>query len=89
MMRGTKVKPGTMVKLADNLPEDPMYKLDPWEDYYYLRDPKTFKILRNVWIKTGEICIVIDSESDFTDLLIITPRGHIGWIGKEKMEVVK
>ena len=88
-MRGTRVKPGTMVKLADNLPDDPMYNLHPWEDYYYLRDPTSLKILRNVLVKTGEICIVVNSESDFTGLLIVTPRGHLGWISKEKMEVIK
>jgi len=85
----TKVKPGTMVKLIDDLPDDPMYNADPWEDYYYLRDPKSLKILHDVWIKTGDVCIVMDSNSDFAGVVVFTPRGHLGWISKEKMEVVK
>jgi hypothetical protein len=89
MKSGTKVKPGTMVKLIDELPEDPMYNSNPWEDYYYLRDPNSLKVLHSVWIKTGEICIVVDSDSSFTGLVVATPRGHLGWIGKEKMEIVK
>lgn len=85
----TKVKPGTMVKLIDDLSVDPMYNVSPWEDYYYLRDPKSLKILHSVWIKTGEVCIVVDSDSDFTGVVVFTPRGHLGWISKEKMEIVK
>jgi hypothetical protein len=89
MKSGTKVKPGTMVKLIDDLSVDPMYNMSPWEDYYYLRDPKSLKILYSVWIKTGEVCIVVDSDSDFTGVVVFTPRGHLGWINKEKMEIVK
>lgn len=85
----TKVKPGTMVKLVESLSDDPMYNQYPWEDYYYLRDPKSLKILHNVWIKTGEVCIVVESDSDFIGVVVFTPRGHLGWIGKEKMEVIK
>ncbi len=76
-----------MVKIIDDLPDDPKYQLDLLRyDFYFLRDPKQFSIL-NVWIKQGEICIVVDQ--DFFGVVVLTPRGHIGWIGKEKMEILK
>jgi hypothetical protein len=66
-----------------------MYNAGPWEDYYYLRDPRSLKILHNVWIKTGEICIVLETLANSTGISVVTPRGHVGWIGKEKLEIIK
>lgn len=87
MKRGTNVKPGTLVKLIDGLSDDPMYQTQDWEDYYYLRDPASLKVSNRSWVKTGEVNIVI--ESDHSGLVICNTRGQIGWIGKEKMEVIK
>jgi len=84
---GTRVKSGVLVKLVDGLTDDPMYQLNMWEDYFYLRDPFSLKISNRSWIKTGEICIVI--RSDHSGLVVCNPRGELGWIGKEKMEVIK
>jgi len=85
--KGTSVKPGTLVKLIDGLPDDPMYQTQDWEDYYYLRDPTSLKISDRSWVKTGEINIVI--ESNYSGLVICNARGQVGWIGKNKMEVIK
>ena len=87
MRNETKVKSGTLVKLINNSTNDPMYQLELWEDYYFLRDPRSMKILNETWIKESDLCIVVGS--DHTGLIITTPRGQTGWIGKDKMEVVK
>lgn len=87
MKSGTKIKPGTLVKLIDEMPGDPMYQTNMWEDYYYLRDAASFKMSRSAWIKTGEVSLVIGS--DHSGIIICNPRGQVGWISKEKMEVVK
>jgi hypothetical protein len=87
MLKSTKVKLGAMVTLAKGLPDDPMYQTSLWEaDLHFLRDPFTLKI-SNVWIEQNDLCIVVGQDaSGFT---ILTPRGCVGWIGKERMEVIK
>jgi len=87
MLKGTKVKQGCLVTIAKDLNDDPKYQISIWEqDYHFLRDPFSLKI-SNVWIKQGDICMVI--EQDYSGITVLTPRGHIGWIGKERMEVIK
>jgi len=87
MLRRTKVKIGSMVVLAKGLPDDPMYQTSLWEtDLHFLRDPFTLKI-SGVWIEQRDICIVIDRIG--TGFVLLTPRGEIGWIGKERMEIVR
>ena len=87
MLKKTKVKKGVLVSLAKNLPDDPMYQTSLWEtDLHFLRDPFTLKI-SGVWIDKGDVCIVI--EQDSSGVIILTPRGEIGWIGKERMEIVR
>ena len=90
MKRWTKVKKGTLIKLIDDLSDDPAYKnqLKFWEneDAHFLRDPDTHKII-NVWIMQGEVCIVLDQ--DRFGLKILTPRKQVGWIGKERVEVIR
>jgi len=83
----TKVKPGTLVMLAKDLKDDPKYQISLWEnDYHFLRDPFSLKI-SNVWVQRGDVCVVI--KQDYSGITILIPRGHIGWIGKERMEVIK
>ena len=87
MKKTTRVKPGSMVKLIEGLRPDTLHQTSFWEeDLYFLRDPDTFKIT-NTWVTFGEISIVVSQDPE--GLLIMTPRGHTGWIGKEKMEVVR
>jgi len=87
MLKRTKVKVGSMIMLAKDLPDDPMYQTSLWEtDLHFLRDPYTLKISK-VWINKGDVCIVI--EQDSSGFIVLTPRGSIGWIGKERMEIVK
>jgi len=85
----TKVKPGTLVKIRAGLEDDPKYQRNPWNDdaRYFLRDPETLGMLPDTWAVPGEPCIVVDQ--DLIGVVILTPRGKIGWIGKEKVEVVK
>lgn len=87
MLKKTKVKKGTLVSLAKNLPDDPRYQTSLWEtDLHYLRDPFTLKI-SNVWIEQNDLCVVVDQDE--SGVVILTPRGNLGWIGKERMEIVK
>lgn len=87
MRRTTKIKKGLLVSLCRDLPDDPRYQTSLWEsDLHYLRDPYTLKI-SNVWIDKDDLCIVIDQDS--SGLVILTPRGLLGWIGKERMELVR
>lgn len=88
MNKGTKVKNGTLVKLIDELLHDPKYQLTLWDDeYYFLREPKTFKLEKNIWIKKNELCMVVNQ--DYAGLIVLNRRGQVGWIGKDKMEIVK
>ena len=88
MLKGTKVKVGSLVKIMDDVADDPMYQLKFWEeDKFFLRDPNNMSVLREVWISPGEVCTVVGQHSH--GLVILTPRSHVGWIGKETMEIVK
>lgn len=92
MKTTTSVKPGSMVQLINDLTYDPMYntRIGPgWEDFYFLRDQKSGKIMNGAWIKAGEICLVISGEPYSPELVILSPRGHVGCIGKEKLEFIK
>jgi len=85
-VKGTKIKRGSLVTLIKDLKDDPKYQVSMWEmDHYFLRDRFSLKI-SNVWIKQGDICIAIDQ--DYSGIVVLTPRGMVGWIGKEKMEIV-
>ena len=87
MLKKTKVKIGSMVMLAKGLPDDPMYQTSLWEtDLHFLRDPFTLKI-SDVWIEQNDLCIVVDQDA--AGVVILTPRGKVGWIGKERMEIVR
>jgi len=87
MLNGTKVKRGSLVQLKKDLNEDPKYQISMWEpDYHFLRDPFSLK-LTNVWIQPGDVCVVV--EQDYTGLVVLTPRGNVGWIGKERLEIIK
>lgn len=87
MLNATKVKIGSLVTLAKNLKDDPKYQISMWEsDYHFLRDPFSLKI-SNSWIEYGDICITVKQDS--SNIMILTPRGCLGWIGKERMEIVK
>jgi hypothetical protein len=87
MLKKTKVKIGSMVMLAKGLPDDPMYQTSLWEtDLHFLRDPFTLKI-SDVWIEQKDLCVVVDQDT--AGVVILTPRGNVGWIGKERMEIVK
>jgi hypothetical protein len=73
--------------LAKGLPDDPMYQTSLWEtDLHFLRDPFTLKI-SDVWIEQKDLCVVVDQDT--AGVVILTPRGNVGWIGKERMEIVK
>lgn len=76
-----------MVMLAKGLPDDPMYQTSLWEtDLHFLRDPFTLKI-SDVWIEQKDLCVVVDQDT--AGVVVLTPRGNVGWIGKERMEIVK
>jgi hypothetical protein len=73
--------------LAKGLPDDPMYQTSLWEtDLHFLRDPFTLKI-SDVWIEQKDLCVVVDQDT--AGVVVLTPRGNVGWIGKERMEIVK
>jgi len=82
-----KVKKGTLVALSEDVNANLKYQFPLWDsDFYFLRDPFSMKI-SNSWIKFGDICIVVDQDK--SKIMVLTPRGGVGWISKEKMEIIK
>lgn len=89
MKKETKVRHGTLVRIKTGMKDDPQHQPNLWnDDYrYILRDPHSLKIAHELWIVPGEPCIVVGS--DRIGLTVLTPRGHVGWIAKEKMESLR
>lgn len=69
------------------MPVDPRYQTAFWDnDAHFLRDPDTMQLSKR-WISGGEVCLVVGQDLD--GLVVLNPRSQVGWIGKERMEVVK
>jgi len=91
MLNGMKIKRGSLVQLKKDLGlflnENSKYQISMWEmDHYFLRDRFSLKLI-NAWVQPDDVCIVV--KQDHTGLVILNPRGNVGWIGKERLEIIK